>query len=141
MNHRVSHSASIQSNIISGAAGQFRLCQHLAGLARGSMLFAKLSLDLIERGNLVAKSTSYKVLPVSLAEIYLLHFNLRFPTTKSYEKVICILLLLFVFDYKNFKMFLVKDKLNITYFSGFSNYQCMSSCALPLNSPRNLLFC
>ncbi|CAH1389527.1 unnamed protein product [Nezara viridula] len=65
MNYRVSHSPSIQSNIISGAAGQFRLCQHLAGLAKGSMLFAKLSLDLIERGHLVAKSTSYKVLPVS----------------------------------------------------------------------------
>ncbi|XP_066906221.1 protein TANC2 isoform X5 [Halyomorpha halys] len=87
INYRVSHSPSIQSNIISGAAGQFRLCQHLAGLAKGSMLFAKLSLDLIERGHLVAKSTSYKVLPVSLAQIYLLHFNLRFPTTKSYEKV------------------------------------------------------
>uniref|UniRef100_A0A0K8T6K2 RING-type domain-containing protein n=2 Tax=Lygus hesperus TaxID=30085 RepID=A0A0K8T6K2_LYGHE len=87
INYRVSHSPSIQSNIISGAAGQFRLCQHLAGLARGSFLFAKLTLDLIERGNLVAKSPSYKVLPVTLAQIYLLTFNLRFPTTKSFDKV------------------------------------------------------
>ncbi|XP_014240920.1 protein TANC2 isoform X2 [Cimex lectularius] len=87
INYRVTHSPSIQCNIISGANGQFRFCQHLAGLAKGSMLFAKLTLDLIERGSLVAKSSSYKVLPVSLAQIYLLHFNLRFPTNKSFEKV------------------------------------------------------
>ncbi|BES99105.1 Rolling pebbles [Nesidiocoris tenuis] len=87
INYRVTHSPSIQSNIIAGAAGQYRLCQHLAGLARGSFLFAKLTLDLIERGNLVAKSPSYKVLPVTLAQIYLLTFNLRFPTTKSFDKV------------------------------------------------------
>ncbi|XP_073997696.1 zinc-RING finger and ankyrin repeat domain-containing protein rolling pebbles isoform X4 [Rhodnius prolixus] len=86
INYRVAHSPSIQSNIISGAA-QFRLCQHLAGLSKGSFLFAKLTLDLIERGHLVAKSSSYKVLPVSLSQIYLLHFNLRFPTNKSYERV------------------------------------------------------
>lgn len=91
INYRVGHSSNIQSNIISGTAGQFRLCQHLAGLAKGSMLFAKLSLDLIEKGHLVAKSTSYKVLPVTLAQIYLLHFNLRFPTTSSYEKVSAII--------------------------------------------------
>lgn len=84
----MSNSPSIQSNVVPGSAGQFRLCQHLAGLAQGSFLFAKLSLDLIERGQLVAKSASYKVLPVSLAQIYLLHFNLRFPTIKSFEKVI-----------------------------------------------------
>ncbi|XP_054264581.1 protein TANC2 isoform X4 [Macrosteles quadrilineatus] len=91
INFRVSNSPSIQSNVVPGSAGQFRLCQHLAGLAQGSFLFAKLSLDLIERGQLVAKSASYKVLPVSLAQIYLLHFNLRFPTVKSFEKVSSIL--------------------------------------------------
>lgn len=87
INFRVSNSPSIQSNVVPGSAGQFRLCQHLAGLAQGSFLFAKLTLDLLERGHLVAKSASYKVLPVTLAQIYLLHFNLRFPTTKSFEKV------------------------------------------------------
>lgn len=87
INFRVSNSPSIQSNVVAGAAGQFRFCQHLLGLAQGSFLFAKLTLDLLERGHLVAKSASYKVLPVSLAQIYLLHFNLRFPTVKSFEKV------------------------------------------------------
>lgn len=28
-----------------------------------------------------------QVLPVSMAQVYLLHFNLRFPTTASFEKV------------------------------------------------------
>ncbi|XP_075222893.1 zinc-RING finger and ankyrin repeat domain-containing protein rolling pebbles isoform X4 [Lycorma delicatula] len=91
INFRVSNSPSIQSNVVAGAAGQFRFCQHLLGLAQGSFLFAKLTLDLLERGHLVAKSASYKVLPVSLAQIYLLHFNLRFPTVKSFEKVSSIL--------------------------------------------------
>uniref|UniRef100_A0A1B6I3A2 RING-type domain-containing protein n=2 Tax=Homalodisca liturata TaxID=320908 RepID=A0A1B6I3A2_9HEMI len=91
INFRVSNSPSIQSNVVPGSAGQFRLCQHLVGLAQGSFLFAKLTLDLIERGQLVAKSASYKVLPVTLAQIYLLHFNLRFPTIKSFEKVSAIL--------------------------------------------------
>lgn len=51
----------------------------------------KLTLDLLERGQLVVKSSGYKVLPVTLAEIYLLHFNLRFPTIRSFEKVTHIL--------------------------------------------------
>ncbi|XP_039281596.1 protein TANC2 [Nilaparvata lugens] len=91
INIRVSNSPSIQSNLVAGSAGQFRFCQHLLTLAKSSFLFAKLTLDLIERGHLVAKSASYKVLPVSLAQIYQLHFNLRFPTVKSFEKVLPIL--------------------------------------------------
>lgn len=60
---------------------------YLQGLARGSFLFVKLTLDLVERGSLVAKSASFKVLPVTLAQIYLLHFNLRFPTVSSFQTV------------------------------------------------------
>lgn len=55
------------------------------------MLYAKLILDLIARGQLVIKSSSYKVLPVSLAQIFLLHFNLRFPTARSFEQAAPIL--------------------------------------------------
>ncbi|KAE8742661.1 hypothetical protein FOCC_FOCC011790 [Frankliniella occidentalis] len=97
--YRVSNSPGIQNNIggssgstsgsgtPSGKTEQSRFSQHLASLARGSFLFAKLTLDLIERGHIVVKSSSYKVLPVSLSEIFLLHFNLRFPTLRSFEKV------------------------------------------------------
>lgn len=88
---RVTNSASIQNNLIAGTTGQLKFCQHLQTASDGSFLFAKLTLDLIERGHLVAKSQSFKVLPVTLAQIYQLHFNLRFPTTSSFEKVADIL--------------------------------------------------
>ncbi|KAI5748263.1 hypothetical protein M8J77_023609 [Diaphorina citri] len=88
---RVQSSPRIQANVIPTSAGQHRFSQHLQGLARGSFLFAKLTLDLIERGSLVAKSASFKVLPVTLAQIYLLHFNLRFPTVTSFQTVSAIL--------------------------------------------------
>ncbi|XP_050543251.1 protein TANC2 isoform X2 [Daktulosphaira vitifoliae] len=84
---RVNNSASIQNNLISVASGQLKFCQHLQVSCFGSFLFAKLTLDLFERGHLVAKSQSFKVLPVTLAQIYQLHFNLRFPTTSSFEKI------------------------------------------------------
>lgn len=99
---RTSHSTAIQKNTSAGAGilsgikdsamGQpTKFAQHLLGLCKGSFLFAKLSLDLIERGYLVIKSSSYKVLPVSLTQIFLLHFNLRFPTSSAYDKVCNIL--------------------------------------------------
>ncbi|XP_067012508.1 protein TANC2 isoform X2 [Anabrus simplex] len=98
INFRLNNSPCIQSNVAStsgkldgSSSSQFRFSQHLLGLCRGSFLFAKLTLDLLERGHLVVKSSGYKVLPVSLAQIFLLHFNLRFPTLKSFEKVAPIL--------------------------------------------------
>nr|CAD7589252.1 unnamed protein product [Timema genevievae] len=93
INFRLNNSPCIQSNVASnpGGGNQFRFSQHLAGLAGGSFLFAKMTLDLLERGHLVVKSSGYKVLPVSLAQIFLLHFNLRFPTVRSFEQVLPIL--------------------------------------------------
>ncbi|KAK4881567.1 hypothetical protein RN001_004886 [Aquatica leii] len=99
INFRLQNSPSIQTNITSTATGkqesgnivQHKFSQHLLHLSQGSFLFAKLILDLLERGHLVAKSSGYKVLPVSLAQIYLLHFNLRFPTLRSFDKVTHIL--------------------------------------------------
>ncbi|XP_012155551.1 protein TANC2 isoform X2 [Ceratitis capitata] len=91
---RVNHSVEIQNNIAAvkdHSSGQLKFVGHLQALTKGSMLYAKLILDLIERGQLVIKSTSYKVLPVSLAQIFLLHFNLRFPTNSSFEKAAPIL--------------------------------------------------
>jgi ankyrin repeat protein len=96
---RVSNSPQIQNNISSvlpngmttrdGASGKF--AQHLLSLCKGSFLFAKLTLDLIERGSLVIKSNSFKVLPVTLSQIFLLSFNLRFPTQSAFDKVSSIL--------------------------------------------------
>ncbi|KMY99145.1 protein TANC2 isoform X8 [Drosophila simulans] len=78
-------------NSQSGSQPQTKFVSHLQSLSRGSMLYAKLILDLIARGQLVIKSSSYKVLPVSLAQIFLLHFNLRFPTARSFEQAAPIL--------------------------------------------------
>ncbi|XP_074025599.1 zinc-RING finger and ankyrin repeat domain-containing protein rolling pebbles isoform X3 [Leptinotarsa decemlineata] len=99
INFRLQNSPSIQSNITlattgkveSGSVSQHKFSQHLLNSSQGSFLFAKLTLDLLEKGQLVVKSSGYKVLPVTLAEIYLLHFNLRFPTIRSFEKVTHIL--------------------------------------------------
>nr|CAD7398123.1 unnamed protein product [Timema cristinae] len=93
INFRLNNSPCIQSNVASnpGGGNQFRFSQHLTGLAGGSFLFAKMTLDLLERGHLVVKSSGYKVLPVSLAQIFLLHFNLRFPTVRSFEQVLPVL--------------------------------------------------
>ena len=60
-------------------------------LFAGNFLFANLVLDLIERGHLVIKSSSFKVLPVSLAEVFQLECNLKFTTVQSFSKVTDIL--------------------------------------------------
>lgn len=87
---RTADSPSIQANAAAGGAGVWRVekfASHVAHLSQGSFLFAKLTLDLLEQGQLVAKSANYSVLPVNLAQIFCLHFNLRFPTARSFEKV------------------------------------------------------
>ena len=56
--------------------------------SKGCFLYTKMILDLIERGHLVVKSsTSFNVLPLTLSETFMLEFNLKFPSSKSFEKV------------------------------------------------------
>jgi hypothetical protein len=103
---RVKNSPSIQNNIsspsgslansLSGSLtgsltqsldhGQSRFALYLSNIAQGSFLFAKLTLDLVETGHLVAKAAGYRVLPTSLHQLFLLRCNLRFPTESSFEK-------------------------------------------------------
>ena len=64
-----------------------RLTAHLASKARGCFLYVKLILDLLERGNIVVKSATFKVLPQTLSEIYQLAFNQRFSSVQAYEQV------------------------------------------------------
>ncbi|KAL3231282.1 hypothetical protein MRX96_023332 [Rhipicephalus microplus] len=89
---RIESSPSARANITVNNGKQdgsthARFANHLANLSRGCFLYAKLTMDLIERGHLVVKSSSYKVLPVSLSEVYLLNFNLKFTTTRAFERV------------------------------------------------------
>ncbi|KAK7919264.1 hypothetical protein WMY93_010548 [Mugilogobius chulae] len=68
-----------------------KLSTHLKALSQGSYLYLKLTFDLIEKGYLVLKSSSYKVVPVNLAEVYLLQCNMRFPTQSSFERALPLL--------------------------------------------------
>uniref|UniRef100_A0A8C2JIM2 Tetratricopeptide repeat, ankyrin repeat and coiled-coil containing 2 n=1 Tax=Cyprinus carpio TaxID=7962 RepID=A0A8C2JIM2_CYPCA len=93
--HRIHSSTEIQNNIsLNGKMDNTsfgKLSSHLKALSQGSLLYLKLTFDLIERGYLVLKSTNYKVVPVSLAEVYLLQCNMRFPTQSSFERALPLL--------------------------------------------------
>ena len=81
-----SSSTSSSSSPASGSATS-RLAAHLVGRSQGSFLYLKLALDLFERGQLVTKSSSFKVVPVSLSELYLLQCNLRFCGNAAFQRV------------------------------------------------------
>ncbi|XP_068192323.1 protein TANC2 isoform X2 [Antennarius striatus] len=93
---RIHSSVEIQSNV-SFSNGRLdntalaKLISHLKSLSKGSYLYLKLTLDLIEGGYLVLKSSSFKVVPVSLTEVYLLQLNMRFPTQSSFQRVLPLL--------------------------------------------------
>lgn len=89
---RISRSVSIQNNITPISAKlegtpQERITMFLVQVAHGCFLYVKMVLDLIERGHLVIKSSSFNVLPLSLSEIFLLEFNLKFSSLRAFEKV------------------------------------------------------
>ncbi|KPP77543.1 protein TANC1-like [Scleropages formosus] len=88
--YRVSSSKEIVNNIsLNGKADPVtvgRLSTHLVQRSQGSYLYLKLTLDLFERGHLVIKSASYKVVPVSVAELYLLQCNMKFMTNSAFER-------------------------------------------------------
>uniref|UniRef100_A0A3P9JLG2 Tetratricopeptide repeat, ankyrin repeat and coiled-coil containing 1b n=1 Tax=Oryzias latipes TaxID=8090 RepID=A0A3P9JLG2_ORYLA len=93
--HRINGSKDIMNNIsLNGkadSASVSRLSSHLISLSQGSYLYLKLTLDLFERGHLVIKSASYKVVPVSLTELYQLQCNMKFMTNSAFERTLPIL--------------------------------------------------
>ena len=64
-----------------------KLSKFLTIKAKGCVLYVKLILDMINKGTLNLKSTSFKSLPQSLSEIYHLTFSLLFPTAQSFELI------------------------------------------------------
>nr|XP_045363578.1 LOW QUALITY PROTEIN: protein TANC1 [Camelus bactrianus] len=93
--HRVHSSQDILSNIsLNGKADATligKVSSHLVLRSLGSYLYLKLTLDLFQRGHLVIKSASYKVVPVSLSELYLLQCNMKFMTQAAFERALPIL--------------------------------------------------
>lgn len=82
---------NISLNGKADSASVSRLSSHLISLSQGSYLYLKLTLDLFERGHLVIKSASYKVVPVSLTELYQLQCNMKFMTNSAFERTLPIL--------------------------------------------------
>uniref|UniRef100_A0A3B5KPB2 Tetratricopeptide repeat, ankyrin repeat and coiled-coil containing 1b n=1 Tax=Xiphophorus couchianus TaxID=32473 RepID=A0A3B5KPB2_9TELE len=93
--YRINSSKDIMNNIsLNGKADPgtvTKLSSHLTSRSQGSYLYLKLTLDLFERGHLVIKSASYKVVPVSLAELYQLQCNMKFMTNSAFERSLPIL--------------------------------------------------
>uniref|UniRef100_A0A671YVX8 Tetratricopeptide repeat, ankyrin repeat and coiled-coil containing 1 n=1 Tax=Sparus aurata TaxID=8175 RepID=A0A671YVX8_SPAAU len=93
--YRINGSKEIMNNIsLNGKADPItvgKLSGHLISRSQGSYLYLKLTLDLFERGHLVIKSASYKVVPVSLAELYQLQCNMKFMTNSAFERSLPIL--------------------------------------------------
>ena len=68
-----------------------RFSQHVVRKAAGCFLYVKLLLDFMEKGQIVIKSDSFKLLPQSLSEMYKLSFSLMFSSGQAYEPVSALL--------------------------------------------------
>uniref|UniRef100_A0A8C2L253 Tetratricopeptide repeat, ankyrin repeat and coiled-coil containing 1 n=1 Tax=Cyprinus carpio TaxID=7962 RepID=A0A8C2L253_CYPCA len=93
--HRINSSQNILNNIsLNGKADPIivgKVSSHLISRSQGSYLYLKLTLDLFEKGHLVIKSASYKVVPVSLSELYLLQCNMKFMSNSAFERAVPVL--------------------------------------------------
>ncbi|XP_065493559.1 protein TANC1 isoform X2 [Caloenas nicobarica] len=93
--YRINNSQEIVNNIsLNGKADAAiigKVSNHLITRSLGSYLYLKLTLDLFQKGHLVIKSASYKVVPVSLSELYLLQCNMKFMTNSAFERALPIL--------------------------------------------------
>merc|ERR1719234_1405539 len=81
---RCAAAPSIMANVRGHDDARSRLSTFLCGRARGCFLYVQLILDFIERGSLVIKSSSFKVLPQTLSEVFHLAFNLKFSSSSAY---------------------------------------------------------
>ncbi|XP_059418544.1 protein TANC1-like isoform X2 [Carassius carassius] len=93
--HRINSSQNILNNISLNTKADpvivGRVSSHLISRSQGSYLYLKLTLDLFEKGHLVIKSAGYKVVPMSLSELYLLQCNMKFMSNSAFERAIPIL--------------------------------------------------
>ncbi|NXJ92262.1 TANC1 protein, partial [Corythaixoides concolor] len=93
--YRINNSQEIINNIsLNGKADAAiigKVSNHLIMRSLGSYLYLKLTLDLFQKGHLVIKSASYKVVPVSLSELYLLQCNMKFITNSAFERALPVL--------------------------------------------------
>nr|CAB3266806.1 protein TANC2 [Phallusia mammillata] len=91
ISHRVAGASCLSNLTLSGktdpAVVQKQLAQHLIRMAKGNFLYLRMTLDLMEQGDIVPKSAGFKTVPQSLHEVFLLKCNLRFMSYTSYDDV------------------------------------------------------
>uniref|UniRef100_A0A8C5AQB0 Tetratricopeptide repeat, ankyrin repeat and coiled-coil containing 1a n=1 Tax=Gadus morhua TaxID=8049 RepID=A0A8C5AQB0_GADMO len=91
---RVSHSSRVAANVTTatGVAPDplllSKFSSQLVGRSHGgSLLYLQLTLDLFHHQHLALKAGNYRVVPVSLSEVYLLMCRAAFPEAGEFEKV------------------------------------------------------
>jgi ankyrin repeat protein len=68
-----------------------KFVQHIVKLSSSNYLYLKLLLDLIERGNLIIKSSNFNAIPKDFTNLLRLYFNLKFKTSVSYDRLASLL--------------------------------------------------
>jgi ankyrin repeat protein len=89
-----------------------KFIQHLIQLSKFNYHFVKLTMDLIEKGQLVIKSPSFRVLPQSFDELLKLYFNLKFKSRSSYERVGMHIISLILLSFKPLNLNDIYESLN-----------------------------
>ena len=93
---RIRESEAVQKNLVPQSSSSNHhldenplsaVVQYMVQASNGCFLYIEKVLDLFQTGKLQVKSSSFSFVPVSLSEIFLLEFNLMFPTTESFSRV------------------------------------------------------
>lgn len=84
---KLNSSTSASSNNKLDVNFQNKFIQHLINLSEFNYLFIRLTLDLVEKGNLIIKSANFKVLPKNFDDLLKLYFNLKFQSRASYDRL------------------------------------------------------
>ena len=73
---------------------QTNFAHYVIQASRGNFLFIDLVLNFFKEGKLQVKSTNFGMIPLTLSEVFLLAFNLKYPSREAFLKVkdlICIM--------------------------------------------------
>ncbi|KAJ3593227.1 hypothetical protein NHX12_005563, partial [Muraenolepis orangiensis] len=91
---RVGHSSRVAANVTTATGSApdplllSKFSSQLVGRSHGgSLLYLQLTLDLFHHQHLALKGGNYRVVPVSLSEVYLLMCRAAFPEEGEFEKV------------------------------------------------------
>ena len=75
-------------------ASQTNFAHYVIQASRGNFLYVDLVLSFFKEGKLQIKSSSFGMIPMTLSEVFLLAFNLKYPSHEAFLKVkdlICIM--------------------------------------------------